>query len=176
MITNSATGTNLVEIAAVTYRINAPLSLPDGRGFSFNQCVIIDDAPMIFHSDVLVDGADLELGGHRLRWFDTPHVRHAWECGSMFDSVTRTLFCGDWYTQPGLGERALTDDDILDPREAFRSAIDYYAPAPQTQKTLERLAQERPTTLACMHGSAWHGDGTALRRERATSLRGSQTA
>ena len=50
MITNSATGTNLVEIAPDIYRINTPVAFPDGSGFSFNQYVIVDDAPMIFHT------------------------------------------------------------------------------------------------------------------------------
>ncbi len=27
---------------------------------------------------------------------------------------------------------------------------------------LQRLASTNPSTLACMHGSAWHGDGTEL--------------
>jgi hypothetical protein len=35
---------------------------------------------------------------------------------------------------------------------------------------LERLAGERPTTLACMHGSAWRGDGARLLRELAAVL------
>jgi len=29
---------------------------------------------------------------------------------------------------------------------------------------LERLAATEPTTLACMHGSAWRGDGASLLR------------
>jgi hypothetical protein len=32
---------------------------------------------------------------------------------------------------------------------------------------LERLASLQPTTLACMHGSAWAGDGAGLIRELA---------
>jgi hypothetical protein len=35
---------------------------------------------------------------------------------------------------------------------------------------LERLAATEPTTLACMHGSAWRGDGARLLRELADSL------
>ena len=42
--------------------------------------------------------------------------------------------------------------------------MDYYAHAPHTVATLERLARERPEVLACMHGSAWRGDGAALLR------------
>ncbi|HET7132057.1 MAG TPA: MBL fold metallo-hydrolase, partial [Gammaproteobacteria bacterium] len=49
--------------------------------------------------------------------------------------------------------------------EAFRRPLDYFAHAPQTQAVLERLAREAPTTLACMHGSAWRGDGARLLRD-----------
>jgi hypothetical protein len=48
--------------------------------------------------------------------------------------------------------------------------MDYFAHAPQTRDILERFAQERPTTLACMHGSAWRGDGAALLRALADEL------
>ena len=27
----------------------------------------------------------LDIGGHRLRWIDTPHVPHAWEAGILYD-------------------------------------------------------------------------------------------
>jgi hypothetical protein len=37
-------------------------------------------------------------------------------------------------------------------------------------KILERLARERPTTLACMHGSAFRGDGAAMLRALAERL------
>ena len=115
----------------------------------------------------LADGEELSLGSHKIRWFDTPHVPHAWECGLMMDVTTRTFFCGDLFTQGGSGETALTESDILGPSEAFRKPMDYYAHAPQTRATLERLAREAPTTLAVMHGSAWRGDGARLLRELA---------
>ncbi len=118
----------------------------------------------------LADGEELSLGSHTIRWFDTPHVPHAWECGLMMDVATRTFFCGDLFTQGGSGEIPVTESDILGPSEAFRKPMDYYAHAPQTRATLERLAREAPTTLACMHGSAWRGDGARLLRELATAL------
>lgn len=40
--------------------------------------------------------------------------------------------------------------------------MDYYAHTPHTGEMLARLAAQRPTTLACMHGSACRGDGAAL--------------
>jgi flavorubredoxin len=243
MITNSSSGTNIVEIASGIYRINTPLALPGEVGFSFNQYLIVDDEPMLFHSGmrrlfplvseairavmplerlryvglshfeadecgalnqflaaapqavpvcgqvaalvsigdyadraprVLADGEDLKLGRHVMRWFDTPHVPHAWECGLMLDTATRTFFCGDLFTQGGGGDVALTEADILGPSEAFRQPMDYFAHAPSTRAVLERVAREAPTTLACMHGSAWRGDGARLLRDLATVLEGSR--
>jgi hypothetical protein len=84
---------------------------------------------------------------------------------------TKTLLAGDLFTQPSLGKTPLTDGDILSPSEAFRKMDDYWAHSPATAATLEKLAAEKPTTLACMHGSAWRGDGAALLRALAKSLR-----
>jgi flavorubredoxin len=110
----------------------------------------------------LGDGEVLSLGKHSMKWFDTPHMPHSWECGLMMGTTTRTFFCGDLFTQGGKGDLPVTEADILGPSEAFRTRMDYFAHAPDTARTLARLAAERPTTLACMHGSAWHGDGAGL--------------
>ena len=118
----------------------------------------------------LADGEVLKLGRHEVRWFDTPHLPHAWECGLMMELQTRTLLCGDLFTQGGTGETPITESDILGPSEAFRSPMDYYAHSPDTGAMLERLAAERPELLACMHGSAWRGDGAALLRDLARTL------
>jgi hypothetical protein len=88
----------------------------------------------------------------------------------MMELETRTLLCGDLFTQGGPGTTPVTDADILEPSEAFRKQMDYYAHAPQTAAALERLATEQPRTLACMHGSAWRGDGAALLRALSKSL------
>ena len=115
----------------------------------------------------LADGETLTLGRHTVRWFDTPH---GWDCGLMMEASTRTLLCGDLFTQGGTGDTPLTESDILGPSEAMRQAMDYFAHAPATTAILERLARERPATLACMHGSAWRGDGAALLRALAVRL------
>lgn len=124
----------------------------------------------------LSDREELDLGHRRVRWLDTPHTPHAWDCGLMLEVRTRTFFCGDLFTQGGPGNVALTESDILGPSEAFRAPMDYFAHAPQTAAILERLAAERPTTLACMHGSAWRGDGARLLRELSAALAGDRAA
>ena len=243
MITNPQTGTNVQEIADGIYRINTPIDFPDGQGFSFNQYLLVDDEPLLWHtgprrmfalvseaiaavmpidrlryvglshfeadecgamnellaaapaavplcsqvaamvsvSDVadraaraLADGEQLVVGRHTLRWFDTPHVPHGWDCGLLMETSTGTFLCGDLFTQPGHGDQALTDGDILGPSEAFRQPMDYFAHAPQTTSTLLRLAEQKPRTLACMHGSAWRGDGGALLRHLAEAVSASR--
>jgi len=241
VITNSQSGTNVEEIAAGVYRINTPVTLPgDAGGFSFNQYLIVDDDPLLFHTGprkmfplvrealasvidparlrhiafshveadecgslnewlaaspdatplcgtvaamvsitdladrapvALADGESISLGRHRVRWIDTPHLPHAWECGFMMEDSTRTLLCGDLFTQGGATLPALTTGDILGPSEAFRRSMDYFSHTRNADAMFERLVQLAPTTLACMHGSAWSGDGAALLRALAQSVK-----
>ena len=118
----------------------------------------------------LADGEALSLGRHSVRWFDTPHLPHAWECGLLTEERTHTLLCGDLFTQGGADLPPITESDILGPSEAFRQGMDYYSHTKKARALLERLASTEPTTLACMHGSAWRGDGAKLLRALADAL------
>jgi flavorubredoxin len=126
---------------------------------------IADRAPR-----VLSDGETVSIGRNTVQWFDTPHLPHAWECGFLMEQRTRTFLCGDLFTQPGSDNPPLVESDILGPSEAFRHQMDYFAHSRNTRELLERLAATHPTTLACMHGSAWRGDGASLLRALADSL------
>ncbi|HET9207671.1 MAG TPA: MBL fold metallo-hydrolase [Burkholderiaceae bacterium] len=239
MVTDPQTGTNVHQVADGIYRINTPIVLPGAMAFNFNQYLLVDDAPLLFHTGprqlfphvrqavaavmpverlryvgfshveadecgsindwlrvapqaqplcgqvaalvsmndladraprALADGEALSLGRHEVQWFDAPHVPHGWECGFLMDRRTRTLFCGDLFTQGGDGAVAITESDILGPSEAFRQPMDYYAHAPQTRAVLHKLAAAQPDTLACMHGSAWRGDGARLLRHLAEAV------
>ena len=112
----------------------------------------------------LGDGETLDLGSHQVQWFDTPHLPHAWECGVLFEASTSTLLCGDLFTQPGSDNPPLTRGDILEAAEAFRGQMDYYSHSKNAPAIIDRLASTKPKTLACMHGSAWEGDGAGLLR------------
>jgi len=118
----------------------------------------------------LADGEELSLGSHTVRWFDTPHFPHGWECGHLFEKTTRTLFCGDLFTQPGAEHEPLTRDDIFAPSERMRRVMDYYSGTSSTRALSEKLAGSSPEILACMHGSAWAGDGAALLRRLGAAL------
>jgi len=116
------------------------------------------------------DGESISLGAHTVKWIDTPHLPHGWETGYLMEQTTGTLFCGDLFTQGGNDLPVITEDDILGPSEQFRHAMDYFSYTKNTHALLEKLASENPTTLACMHGSAYRGDGASLLRELAIKL------
>jgi flavorubredoxin len=113
----------------------------------------------------MAEGATLSLGKHTVKWLDAPHLPHGWETGYFMETTTGTLLCGDLFTQGGSGQPPIVETDILEPSEAFRKMMDYFSYSRQAKDLLEKLAAERPSTLACMHGSAWRGDGAALLRE-----------
>jgi flavorubredoxin len=87
VITNRQSGTNIQEIAEGTYRINTPVALPMGA-FSFNQYLIADDKPMLFHTGprgmfALVREAIAGiLPPEKLRYIGFSHVE-ADECGAL---------------------------------------------------------------------------------------------
>lgn len=240
MKTSKQDGTRIDEIADGVYRISTPIppsAMPGG--FSFNQYLVADDAPLLYHSGprklfplvrqaiasvlpveslryigfshyeadecgalndflalapaaeplcgkiakmtsvddtalrparALADGEELSLGRHVVRWIDTPHLPHAWECGHLFERRTETLFCGDLFTQGGHVHAPLTSADILEPSEAMRGKLDYFSQTRRVHELADRLAATSPRVLGCMHGAAWEGDGAGLLRELANRL------
>ncbi len=236
-ITNRQSGTNVHEVVDGIFRISTPVDV--AGGFTFNQYLIVDDEPLLFHAgprkmfplvyeavgsitsvkdlryiafshfeadecgslnewlavapkaspvcsqvaamvsinDVadrapiaMAEGDTLSLGKHTVKWLDAPHLPHGWETGYLMEESTRTLLCGDLFTQGGADLPAVTESDILEPSEAFRKSMDYFSHSTKATELLEKLAREEPNTLACMHGSAWKGDGASLLRALGKSL------
>ncbi len=118
----------------------------------------------------LKDGETLTLGSRTVRWFDTPHVPHAWECGVLMLEGERILFCSDLLTQPGDVHPPVTSTDILEPSETMRARMEYYSHSPRSEAILGKLATAQPRFLACMHGAAYQGDGAAMLRALAARL------
>ena len=116
------------------------------------------------------DGQEFSIGSRRMKWLYTPHVPHGWDCGILFDLSTRTLLCGDLFTQPGAANPPVTESEILTTSEGMRQMMDYYAHAQNTTAILERLAVLQPSMLACQHGSAYRGNCAALLRELSATI------
>jgi flavorubredoxin len=114
----------------------------------------------------LADGEVLDIGGHRLRWLDTPHMPHAWEAGALYDETTKTLFCGDVFTAfPAPNFDAVTDDvdNVVGPALASDEAGAYgsWSRSPDSPAQLRRMAELDVATLAPMHASSYTGPDCA---------------
>ncbi len=86
-ITSASTGTNIHEIADGIYRINTPTPLVPG-GFSFNQYLILDEQPLLFHTGprkmfpLVREAVENVMPVSRLRYVALSHFE-ADECGSL---------------------------------------------------------------------------------------------
>ena len=107
----------------------------------------------------LADGQVIELGAHRVRHIDTPHVPHGWEARILYEETTNTLLCGDLFTQLGSGP-AVTTDEIIGAAAQAEDVFGASCLTPNTGPTIRRLADLNPTTLAVMHGSCFAGNGS----------------
>jgi len=99
-----------------------------------------------------------ELGGRRVRTIPTPHVPHGWEAQVLFEETTRTLFCGDLFTQIGESPAIVHDADVIQPALDAEDLFRATALTAETAPTIRRLAELEPRTLALMHGPAYAGD------------------
>ena len=124
---------------------------PLGCMVSLND--LCDRPPVMATPDEAID-----LGGHVVRTIATPHVPHGWEAQVIFDETTRTLFCGDLFTQIGEGPAIVHDADVIQPALDAEDIFGATALTPDTAPTIRRLAELEPRTLALMHGPAYAGD------------------
>ena len=219
--------TTVDEIAPSIYRLSTVVSEIGPDGFTFNQFLVDDELPLLFHTGhrsmfpsiceaieqvlpvaslrwitfghiesdecgsmneflaaapdaqvahgalgclvslqemadrpplAMADGDVLDLGNKRMRHIDTPHVPHGWEARVMFEETTRTLLCGDLFTQLGNGP-AVTGEDIVGPAMEAEALFRGTSLAPDATTVMRRLGDLAPVTLALMHGPTFSGNG-----------------
>ncbi len=125
---------------------------------------------------VLTREDTVQTGKYRFRFVPTPHVPHGWDAGVLFEESQRTLFCSDLFHQWGHREPSTSNDIIERCKEALQQTeagpfANYVPYTHHTGRVLHSLADLKPKTLAAMHGSTFHGDGSRALHDLAGVMR-----
>ena len=92
-VTNTTSGTRIDEIAEGIFRISTPVPPTETDipgGFTFNQFLVVDDAPLLFHTGMrslfplVREAVATVLAPERIRWLSYSHVE-ADENGALED-------------------------------------------------------------------------------------------
>ena len=67
------------------------------------------------------DGETLDLGKHKLRFLETPHVHH-WDSMMVVDETTRSLFPSDLFIQPADQPPVVTENLSVPMIDLYRAA------------------------------------------------------
>jgi flavorubredoxin len=103
-----------------------------------------------------LDGEVLELGRHRLRFLETPHVHH-WDSMMVFEESTGSLFPSDLYLQPG--EQPAVSGENLSPEmlQAYR-LFGIFAHEDPVRAVDRRIQELSPRWINAMHGATIPGE------------------
>ena len=103
-------------------------------------------------ADGYLDGQVLDLGKHRLRVVETPHVHH-WDSMMLFEETTGSLFPADLFLQPG-DQPPVVQEDMTQGMLAVYRAVGIFAHERPVRRTLDRLEPLQPRWLHAMHGGS----------------------
>jgi flavorubredoxin len=98
------------------------------------------------------DGEMLDLGRHKLRFLETPHVHH-WDSMMLFEETTRSVFPSDLYLQPEEQPKIVTDN-LGDEMCAVYRQIGIFAHENPVRGVVNRLEALDPRWMHAMHGGS----------------------
>lgn len=102
------------------------------------------------------DGQTLELGSHRLRFLETPHVHH-WDSMMVLEDSTKSLFPSDLYLQPGDQPPVTSDNLSNEMLEVYRGGGIFASEQP-VRAVADRIEQLAPDWIHAMHGATIKGE------------------
>jgi flavorubredoxin len=101
------------------------------------------------------DGSVIELGRHRLRFLETPHVHH-WDSMMVYEETTGSLFPADLFIQPGEQPPVVIEDLGAAMCALYREAGIFGGDRPVLQ-AVDRIERLRPAWVHPMHGGSIPG-------------------
>jgi flavorubredoxin len=96
------------------------------------------------------DGDTLDLGSHKLRFLETPHVHH-WDSMMIVEETTSSLFPSDLFIQPG-DQPPVVSENLSDAMCALYRAVGIFAHEDPVRQVVNRLAALDPKWIHAMHG------------------------
>jgi flavorubredoxin len=99
------------------------------------------------------NGDVLDLGQHRLRFMETPHVHH-WDAMMAFEETTQSLFPADLFIQPGDQPPVVTEDLALQMLDLYR-AVGIFAHETPVRQVVDRAERMNPAWIHPMHGGSF---------------------
>ena len=96
------------------------------------------------------DGDTLDLGRHRLRFLETPHVHH-WDSMMLFEETTQSLFPADLFLQPG-DQPPVVTENLGDAMCDVYRKVGIFAHERPVREAVDRIEQLDPAWTHAMHG------------------------
>jgi flavorubredoxin len=102
------------------------------------------------------DGDTIELGSHKLRFLETPHVHH-WDSMMVVEESTNSLFPSDLFIQPG-DQPPVVHEDLGMEMCGFYREVGIFAHEQPVRSVVDRIERVSPDWVHAMHGGTLTGD------------------
>ncbi len=98
------------------------------------------------------DGDVIDLGRHKLRFLETPHVHH-WDSMMLFDETTKSVFPSDLFIQPG-DQPAVVTEKLGPMMCGFYRDMGIFAHEDPVRDVVARIERLDPDWIHGMHGGS----------------------
>jgi flavorubredoxin len=98
------------------------------------------------------DGEVIDLGEHRLRFLETPHVHH-WDSMMLIEEKTNSLFPSDLFIQPG-DQPPVVTEKLGSEMCGFYREMGIFAHEQPVRDVVERIVRLDPDWIHGMHGGS----------------------
>jgi flavorubredoxin len=98
------------------------------------------------------DGEVIDLGRHKLRFLETPHVHH-WDSMMLFDETTGSLFPSDLFIQAG-DQPPVVHEDLGSEMCGLYRQVGIFAHEEPVRRVVDRVEALDPDWVHGMHGGS----------------------